>query len=315
MAQSKPKTVENALWNSVQRLLDQREFSAKELATYLELTEFDFNRAFRSKKAIPIYHWAQLSERLNCTVDSLINETLDIRQAAKFANKITTILPEKYADCQRAFSYSQSTLTVINHLTLFRSPAHVRNVLKRLQLTIPALESNRGLVSSQINMDLLSLLKTDGVSEKEFESMGTFSAVSLRDTSVGNTLEKCTSAQALFSKVFDQQYVNLETLCQIRVLKLSKNQCVIELTNTERVKDSFSRNVIGLRETCHFRRGLAASLSTFINLPSAHITELSCMYLGDDSCRYQFDFPHEHSNLRSLQTASGSLNDRSAPLT
>jgi predicted hydrocarbon binding protein len=87
------------------------------------------------------------------------------------------------------------------------------------------------------------------------------------------------------------------------ILSLDDEGCLVEVCSNPDVAEALSLYHLGSSDLCQTRAGVMASAPGYIGLPSAEVTEVTCVHRGDVSCRFEINVGFANRVAKQLATA------------
>ena len=281
----------------------------KEVAS---LTEKEWSAIQKKQASYSAHHMISFCRSLEINPDLLFGGGLDVGRVAAQRKSKVAIYPEIYLNPDTHFSRARSSQVVLRHLEMNFGAPLTKRILSRLQMPSVFLNTDpNSAICSQLNIDLLSEIKKEGLVDQDIVHMGTLNLAAIRGSSAGQVLQKSQYPKELYS-YFVEVYLNqFEALTEGKVLHCSDSSCTISLKIKDSVKEAFKSQVVGVRESCLFRQGFAKCLLGLIRKDFSYCEELTCMYRGDKSCTYRLSWESSPTStrksagdLKSLKSAS-----------
>lgn len=279
-----------SLHKTVHRIQSTLDLDDQSYSEYLRLSETTLKKIKRGRTTYSIENIHSLCSRLDLSFDRVLQGEIDFPSLEKqFHGNIST-LPERYLNPQHQLGKARAIIGLFDYLDIYYGEDYTRSIRRWLQFRSTALTDPLTPVSPLILIDALKKLEEDGIKDKRVLLTGTHNLIINGNTLFGRILSKKPNPSELYRSIHEELLGYYDQLFDYRLLRLSPNDCLIEVKMKDQTKDLFSTHVLGGRSVCLYKQGVYISCVGNIQEPLAKIKESECMYKGAPRCVYQLSW-------------------------
>jgi hypothetical protein len=277
------------LISSLERIRFTLNLSDKEWNDLLEVSSTDYERVRKGLRQLPVTSVAKLAERLDLTLEALLEGNIDYMALSARARGDTGYLPEQYRIGARSKRWSS-----INYLAYIEAnwgwKARVQS-LRHLQVSDSVFLKPEERINLRFLSDLLEFFRMRGYSDFHFFGMGAHTLITYRNAPFGRTLAAADDVPEMYDLLVNELLpTHIEKNFTYRLLRMNGTGCVIEAVPTPGLAESMGLRQLGSPAVCMTKVGLTASIPGYAGLPYSKVHESKCIHRGDTSCRLEVDF-------------------------
>lgn len=267
---------------------------------FLGITSSEYQRILSGRAPFSAEHLERFVQRVGINITHLFEDTLDLYVLAKNFQGDALALPERYAINEQKLARVRAVKSIHEFLESYFGRQYANNVLTRLQLSPAHLSDPFGFISPFAFLDLLREMRRDGLTDSHIRTAGLMNSNVNSNTDLGRALTAAGSAQAMYQSLHEIHFVHFDQLFHYKLTKLSKNNCVVEITSRRDSLDRFNLKKMGDRSTCLYKQGVYLSFLSHLPGYTGNIEESECMYsTGGTRCRYHLSWTHSLSRSTS----------------
>lgn len=231
----------------------------------------------------------ELSDFAELDPRAVLEGTVDFKALARHRAGDLGHIPEEFQAAAR--SRVRTSAHLLDFVEIGKGWRFRHKLLRRFQVTEAALSDPDRSISIRFLSRLCESLLSSGLTHEDLYQMGQYSVLTNSASEVGKKLKKLEGPKEVFEKVFTDLIGKYwDRNFDYRLLSLDSDQCVVEAAPSAEVADLLQQRLIGNSGTCASRGGTFSSLTGYLNLPLARVTETHCIHRGDPRCRYHIDF-------------------------
>jgi hypothetical protein len=256
-----------------------------EMADLLKVTGREWKKIAAGDKEPSLMALSAFAESTDVDLEKLFEQKLDLNvlQLRQLAGNLDA-LPEEYLTT--AFSRVRTSRYLLDYVEFNFGWRLRSNILKRLEMNESAIADPERWINIKFYMDICEALKQLGYDHRVMQKMGEFSVHSNRSGAVGQAFSDCKTPTAVYEKLVPTLGTLFEKNHRYRILSLGPNHCTIESTDQQEVAHGLKLKLIGSREVCAAKAGVASSFAHYAGNYSTQVEQLECVHQGDQRCVY-----------------------------
>lgn len=292
--------------DQLERLRTTLSMDVKSWSEILDVSVEDYAAIQNNSKPVSIVTLARVTDHLQLTLESLMNNRIDYRAVAARHSGDNAFLPERYvvgAMSKRRSSYN--LLTATEDLLGWRARSMA---MRHLQVTEAAFTNLDDVINLRFNTDLCDYLAKHYGGSHLFHQMGAYFIINNLNSPIGKALAKNKTLMELYQQFIEELVPKYwENNFRYRIVSIGPGFIRAEGVPNPDVADSLKVQNPGSASVCQTKVGLVSSVAGCLGVPFAHVEEISCVHRGDDKCVYDIDFERSSFHFEAMKTHS-SLN-------
>ncbi len=278
------------IWITIDKIKHTLCWSDQVIADRLQMTLDGFLLMQNCNISPSLLSITSLANSLEISIESVVTGKICYETLKAHQNGQTDHLPERYSVA--TFSKRKTTIHLLDFIETNFGWQTKKNVLNHFQINEGFTSKPDAEVNFLLPSDICEYLgKTYRMPVELIQKMGAHSALTNKNTFAGKTLYRLRSPKILlehfFSQLVNQHFEKNQTY---QIIKLTDRFCLVETRFKEELKDSLKTGQLGNIFACNSIAGTMSSLTTYLNLPSSHVTKVDCVHQGGCSCKYLIDF-------------------------
>lgn len=285
---NKLKVTHNNLLLNFEKLRTGLQMDDAEWSDVTHLSSDQYVKILQRRNDLPLMALLNLSEYLNLNPEMIIEGDLDFPTLLAHRNTNYDVIPERYSTA--AFSRMRSIKSMVQYVETFLGWQKKNILLRTFQLTELSINDPNRPVSIRLAQDIFKYLRHLGLSSSQISSLGEYSVAVNRNLDVGQEFSKCIYPSVVFERMFTDLLKYYEKNSIYQILYITDVECLLEIRPNEEACAALNSDKVGNTECCHYRAGVFASAPGFLGLPFAKVEEISCIHLGESSCKFLINY-------------------------
>ncbi|MGE4233472.1 MAG: hypothetical protein AB7F43_09105 [Bacteriovoracia bacterium] len=267
--------------------------ASSDFSDLLIMSPEDYLLCRKGQKDFTIQNLAALAQNLDINPELLFSGGLDFQTLAKSYFGKMPSMPERYCDPSHFLSRTRAIQTILSYTDLYCSKDYSLRILGKLQLKPIHFQVPEVFISPYVGADLLKTLSHDGFGETHIQAMGLMTSSLIRRTAFGQALAKLETPRKLYEYLFDEMVENFDHTFEYKLLYSSDSEIRVESRPRESSCSIFATHIVGNKEMCFFKQGVAASFLKLAGSDLMEIFESECLYedKGANRCVYHIRWP------------------------
>lgn len=273
--------------DTLERLRSISYFSESDWLEFLGIS-WNFHQKFKMGLApLPDHCLDKICHLFKIEAQDLEKQNLNFKElAVRMENKDSAI-----SDYYMVAPYSRrrTTITTIDYLEQAYGWKLKQDILEHFNIKESALLNPYASISIRFITEMCEYLKTRQFKQDDFVKMGLYSAVGNKNSLLGKTFLQMQSVQDILHYLINEMTPLFETNSTFLYTQISDTEGIMTAKSNPDIAHELNVQSVGSEATCWIKSGICASAPTYIGLPAAKVTLISCEHRGDDICRYHID--------------------------
>lgn len=291
-----PFGIEKKFWRNLERVRKTLGWQHYEMADALSLTTPQYASMINRREAPTVSSLYNLSMRLGLDFETLCLGQIDFVALEKHFFGDELYIPERYTI--GAFSKRRTSVNVLSYLEEVIAPEIVDDLLRKCQVKRAVFHDHEAAINIHFLSDLARNLEKEGFTDEQLFRMGANTIQVNARTPMALALSKADSVREAYEIQVTQYMSHYDRNFDYQLLELSATHAVLEVAQSAELTEALKLSRIGNPYLCTIRRGVAAAVPGFMDLPLASVRETHCVHEGDPACRLHIDFSLAHHRER-----------------
>ena len=194
-----------------------------------------------------------------------------------------------------AYGRKRASIAAIHFLEKYNGWRLRLDAMRKLSVSENFLQDPFAPISMQFITDLCDYLYQRQFQKQDFYAMGVFSYEANKNGIIAKIFSEFSSPIEIYDFFFHDCMKLFEQNCNYKIIKLEYSSLIVEYKTNSNVAAETGRAHLGSVHVCYVKCGTAACIPLYIGLPAAKVRQLSCVHLGDDTCKLEIDFSEAQS--------------------
>ena len=279
-----------SIWVTIDKIKHTLGWSDTDLCDRLQVTAkqlFEEKKLLLSPRLTPI---TRLTDSLGISIDAIVTGNIDFHALAAHATGNLKQLPERYSVAK--FSKIRTSIHILDFIENQLGWQAKKSIYNHFQINEAMFTSPESTVNFLMPSDICKFIgEKFKASLHQLQNIGAHSAIVNKNSVVGRVASKFKDPKALYENFFQVMVHQLyEKNQRYRILKLTRQNCLVETNFREEVKESLKTNRLGNEFACAAIGGSMASIPGYLDLSYSQVTKVDCIHRGGGSCKYFIDF-------------------------
>lgn len=225
------------------------------------LDESEYLGSLKSNHSADYKDLVVLSEKFDVSLDDLIHGKIDydwIRNPK---------LPDKYTMSRG--SKVRTSLVPLDFVKRFYGDDFYNFVRRSLKIPKESLECPDYEISVELLTDILDLLKSSGIDEKDFHAIGHHLTEIEENKEISQEFSGITKPKDVFEKLFNEVIKRYEKNFDYKIVSSARRNLRVEVTQKEELSDTIKKNLVNHPSMRQYRASACAAHLKFSGLGDA----------------------------------------------
>ncbi|MCO4753092.1 MAG: 4-vinyl reductase [Bacteriovoracaceae bacterium] len=257
--------------------------------TWLELlgvSKLEYLRVKSGRILLPNSKLDELAKYSGIHEKSLLTDEVDYRRVKPMFPELSEI-PQRYT--KGAHGRWRNSILALEFIESKYGWRARHACLKFFGLNETLISNPFGRVSMQFMQDLCSYLYERQFSLQDIFEMGAYANILNRNTILGQNYANKEDPESVY-KSFMENIEVYERNCTYNFEYVNKAACAIRVKSIKDVTEEIGVYKLGSHLVCQWKAGFISSLTSYLNLPHANVTETQCVHRGDKHCLFEADY-------------------------